>query len=254
MFHEHFPKMIGPLYVLFGTVGLFLLLKKGRLNKTTRISVLIFSAVLGFVAFTPMFPVQFQQLLLRSTPEGMPPIAVAFVLLLLVLSSLVVGRIFCGYLCPIGAVQELVYMTPVKKVTIRKKVLVVIGIFAFTAFLITAIVLGIALLQWFGITPFFQLQIVEPFFYVFAVVVLISIFFYRPFCRMICPLGLMKSCVSRYSFFRISTGSGCSKCKICEKQCPTETAIIAADRCGECYLCLRCAEKCSRGEVVFRAK
>lgn len=60
MFQNFFPDIIGPLYVFFGTLGIFVLLKKAVPGIKTRIAILCISTFLGVTAFTPMFPVQFQ--------------------------------------------------------------------------------------------------------------------------------------------------------------------------------------------------
>lgn len=253
MFQKMFPMIIGPLYVLIGTVGIFVLLKSRKLGNKTRIAVLTVSAILGLITFTPMFPVQFQQLLLGQSPDDKPIVAVASIIMLLLMSTVAVGRIFCGYLCPIGALQELTYLLQFKKM--RGQYGRIFSITRFIAFFIligSAVLGGVSILDWFGLTSFFHLQTVSPFFYVFVVILIISIFLYRPFCRIACPLGFLMSLTSRLSKFRIRTGTGCTSCQVCEKQCPTRTAIVKPERFGECYLCLRCAEKCARDAVVYR--
>ncbi|MBN1759253.1 MAG: 4Fe-4S binding protein [Chitinispirillaceae bacterium] len=255
MFEEHISMVIGPLYVIIGTVALFLMLRAGNMRRPARITVLIVSAILGFLAFTPMFPVQFQQLLLGRGPEDRPIIAAAAIILLLVLSTIAVGRIFCGYLCPIGAVQELMYFIPSKKLIGRYgRIFSIARSIVFVALIMSAVFGGIALLEWAGVTAFFHLRTRSPFFYIFAAILIVSLFLYRPFCRIACPLGLLMSWSSRLNFFKIRTGSACTNCTFCEKQCPTQTAILAPDRSGECYLCLRCADKCNQDAVVYRGR
>lgn len=255
MAHNEFPMIIGLLYVLLGTVGVFVLLRGKRLGIITHISVLTVSALLGFGAFTPMFPVQFQQLVLGKGPDGKPVIAAIAVIALLLLSTFAVGRIFCGYLCPVGAVQELAYFLPSKKVHGRYgSIFTIVRIVFFAAIGGSAVFGGIALLDWIGITAFFHLRMTSPFFYLFAAVLVSSLFLYRPFCRTACPLGLLMSLTSRLSFFKMRTGASCTNCMVCEKQCPTQTAILTPDRAGECYLCLRCKEKCSRDAIVYQGR
>ncbi|MBN1602632.1 MAG: 4Fe-4S binding protein [Chitinispirillaceae bacterium] len=256
MFANYIPMMIGPIYVLIGTIVLFVLLRNGKLGNGTRTAVLTLSALLGFLAFTPMFPVQFQQVLLGKGPDGKPIVAAVAIILLLVLSTFITGRIFCGYLCPIGAIQELSYLFPTKKMTGQYgRVLYFARSIVFAAMIISAVWGGgIAMLEWSGISAFFHLQTGSLFFYIFAVILVTSVFLYRPFCRTACPLGFVMSLTSRLSIFRIRSGKDCSNCKVCEKKCPTNTAIIVPDRGGECYLCLQCAKKCGRDAVSYSSQ
>ena len=45
-----------------------------------------------------------------------------------------------------------------------------------------------------------------------ALFTLLSVFIYRPFCRRLCPLGVLLSLVSRFSLFRIHMHDDCIKC------------------------------------------
>jgi polyferredoxin len=148
MFEQHIPMAIGPLYVLIGTIALFFMLRADKMRRRTRIAVHIVSAFLGFIAFTPMFPVQFQQLLLGNGPDGKPIVAAAAIILLLLLSTIAVGRIFCGYLCPVGLVQELAYFVPSKKMNGHfGRIFNIARSIVFFALIMTAEFGGIALLE-----------------------------------------------------------------------------------------------------------
>jgi polyferredoxin len=91
---------------------------KRKFTRSIRLTVLLITVIIGFVVLPPLLPLQFQALITRTTAE--PAIAVIMILIVFFAITLVVGRIFCGYVCPIGAVQELAYEIPMKKVQFRK--------------------------------------------------------------------------------------------------------------------------------------
>jgi polyferredoxin len=192
-----------------------------------------------------MAPYQFQQAIVGGGPEpGTPlPMVMGLILIFMVL-TFVAGRIFCAQLCPIGAVQELIYTGP-KRITsaAEKKVAMVIRGISFFAFLIAGFVFSVALLQFFGIKEFFYLDFRSAFFTVFVILIAISLFFYRPFCRLVCPFGTLLSLAAAKSLFKIRRTGACIQCGTCEQVCPTREAG-ADDAKMECYLCGRCTRAC----------
>ena len=87
-----------------------------------------------------------------------------------------------------GAVQEIAYHAPIPKVRPRQKIafMVVRGAF-FVIFLVLAFVFSASLLAWFGINDFFSLALTAGS-VVFLIVLLVSLVFYRPFCRLRLPV------------------------------------------------------------------
>lgn len=253
MFENSVPMFVGPLYVVIGTLAVFSLLRKKSLTRRMRIVILSVSVLLGFTAFTPMFPVQLQGLILGESPDGKPVGLVLLVLFALVVSTAFTGRIFCGYLCPIGALQELLYRNRLKSAAAPhcSKTFTLIRWGSVLLVVITAVASGISLLHWLGMGAFFRLDLYSVSFYVFAAVGALAIFVYRPFCRIACPLGGVLSLAARFSRLRIQVSDECVSCGQCEKACPTGTAITTGGGSGECYLCLRCAIRCRKGAVRY---
>ncbi|MFO8067043.1 MAG: 4Fe-4S binding protein, partial [Bacteroidales bacterium] len=97
------------------------------------------------------------------------PIGVALVgLVLFVILTLIFGRLFCGYLCPIGAVQELLYLlpTPKKRITLKKD-FIIFRILFFIGLSVAALFFSVNILSYFGITAFFNLNFRSLFVFVF---------------------------------------------------------------------------------------
>src|SRR4030042_4626214 len=110
---ESIPKIAGMAYAIAAFLIVVLLFGSGRFNKKAGYILLFISTAFGFLVFAPMLPNQFQVVLLGNTKQLGMPVALAFIALaLFVVMAFVFGRSFCGHVCPIGAVQALVHVTP----------------------------------------------------------------------------------------------------------------------------------------------
>jgi ferredoxin-type protein NapH len=116
MILENVPKIVGVIYAIAGLFILAYLFYKDRFNKKIGYVFLLISTALGFLIFAPMYPVQLQLILLGDTIGLGVSIGMALIgIILFVVLTLIFGRLFCGYLCPIGAIQELFYLIPTPK-------------------------------------------------------------------------------------------------------------------------------------------
>jgi polyferredoxin len=259
MFGANFDPLllIGVVYAVTLSIVSAYLWAGGRFSARIRYLFLIITIILGFAIFSPMIPHQFQGIF-EHLAEGQ---RIGTILLsgivglgILTLLAALFGRHFCGYLCPIGVMQEAAYTIPTKKILIQQK-----GILgALRALLLVAIIggpflLGIALLDYFGFSDFFRLTLSAGTL-VFITILLISIFIYRPFCRIICPVGAIFQVGAFPAIYKIRRTDACIECRKCERVCPTNEAK-AEDRKSECYLCRRCIEVCPKdGALVYGRK
>ncbi len=252
---ESIPKMAGMVYAIVATLLLVVLLRTGRFNKSTGYVILFISTAFGFLVFAPMLPNQFQLLLLGNTGQLGGPVALAVIMLIVfVVMAFAFGRSFCGHVCPIGAMQELVYFLPGRKLMIRSKAIPIAIRSAFlAAFLIAALVFSIGLLTYLGVKDFFHLEFDSAYFYVLLGLVAAGILVYRPFCRFLCPYGALLSLAAIKSRFKLRRNEKCIDCGKCEKVCPTDEAARGNLK-QECYLCDRCREVCPTGAIVYGRK
>lgn len=175
-----------------------------------------------------------QNVALALTDSGYTiPLVVFLFFLLPIIFTLIFGRVFCSGVCPLGALQELVN---VKNYRLSR---------AFTTFLgiIPWFYLAFAVL--FAITESgFLICRFDPFAGIFrlggdvvlitigVILLLISIFVGRPFCRFLCPYGAVLSLFSRVSFFQIKiTGKECINCDLCRNACPVDAILPPNENC-----------------------
>ncbi len=179
-------------------------------------------------------------------------ILTAFVFLLLFLW----GRaIFCGWLCPFGALQELLNKAAValKVPQIRVPDGLQERLFAVKY----AIFLGLLVLTFFAYDLAIAASNVEPFkaaivfrfdaplaAVAYAVVLLgIGLFIERFYCRFVCPLGAGLAILGRVRMFnwlkrRVECGNPCHRC---EAVCPTGAIRRSGEiDMNECFYCLDC--------------
>ncbi len=245
---------IGLIYAVLLVVVAALLWRAGRFTRWVRYALLLLTVLLGFAIFSPMLPHQFQQLVVRAgTPIGAGLSGAVAAIGLLLLLGFLFGRHFCGYLCPVGAVQELAYLAPVPKVrTTRTRELSLVRGLVLLLVLGAGIGAGVAVLDAFGIAEFFRLTLSAGFL-AFVAVLAVSLFFYRPFCRLVCPLGALFQVAAVPARWKIRRTDACIGCGRCERVCPTGKAGPGTTM-GECYLCRRCVEACKvPGALVYGA-
>jgi polyferredoxin len=253
-------------FVILISVGLIagILLRKQKFNNNLKIILLSISFIFGGIILggVPNVVLVIQQIFAIIL---FPNLWISLVLRICIFLglTLVFGRIFCGYVCPLGAIQELTSMIRFKpklnysRTYKKRKDFLRWGFFAIYA--ISSIILGLAtslfmnpingfLIFW---TPF-NLAIFVAFL-VFLAVIFISIFSYRLYCRFFCPFGALAALLGRISQLKIRRTKYCNECGICEKICPTLEGFEYSTK-GECYYCNRCIDFCTNEMFIDNAK
>jgi ferredoxin-type protein NapH len=238
------------LLYIFGMIGVLAFLwYRGKITRTIAVAVLLVSALFGFL-FASVAPYLFQLLLL-----GQLGALLAFTLIilgLLFLLTLVFGRIFCGSLCPLGALQELASLARLPKIRYReKKVLYAVRFVVLFIIIAAALFFSVNVLGYLGVLDLFLLTFSFGT-AVMLTLLVVSLFFYRPFCRILCPYGAVLSLAGLASLFKLRRNPSCIECGKCEFACPVDEAK-RGDLKGECYLCGRCTEVCPvKGTITYR--
>ena len=190
-------------------------------------------------------------LLVSQLRNGSLPIW-AWLPFLTLLVTLLVGRVFCGWLCPLGGLLGLlnsIKKTPppdgLKKLQPYR--------LPWLIFLLTMLGLGSGWALYFS--PFHLLTEelsriwLSQIPWMLLAIVLSGLFIAPRFwCTYLCPTGLLLGFVSRWRLFRAKPPASCIQCGRCTKVCPSGAAAPeqAATK-ADCLLCGRCSEICPVG-------
>jgi ferredoxin-type protein NapH len=233
------------------------LLKRGLLTMKVRVALLAAAIISGVLFFAPMTPVTFIAGLYQLRDFRAPLLLVIAGFSIFIVAAWLFGRSFCGYACPIGAAQEVPYMVPTRKWVIRQSFLMLVirgfltGILVLLALLAVIHLLFTSLLLLHGVRDLFLLESAGLPAVLFIILLVVSVFLYRPFCRYACPYGALMSLAVWKSLFRIQRTGLCNGCGACEAACPTGECHPGKEG-NECYLCGRCLDACPvRGGIGY---
>ena len=189
----------------------------------------------------------------------------AYVLGLLLLFGVLLGRLVCGFLCPFGLLQDLLDRIPLPKFKLPRRldrplryvkyvvlILLVIGAVAlaepvFCKYLCPAGLLE-AGLPLTGLNPRLAGMRGTLFYVKLAILlflVLLSLFVYRPFCKYLCPLGAFYGLFNGVGFYRMEVSEEkCVRCGKCAAACPMDVDVVKHPNSPECIRCGKCRDAC----------
>lgn len=180
-----------------------------------------------------------------------------FLVIFISIITLLKGRVFCGYVCPHGALQEFIYKIKIDKF---KKIEGYFKYLKYFVFLTVLILSYIYTKNYFcEVEPFKVLYNFSGsgFILIFAIIFLfLSIFIYRPFCRFICPFGAYLGLVAKFSEIlhlrKIDITTLCITCKKCSKECNANSVYenkgsYKIDS-KECFVCGDCLISCPKNK------
>ena len=199
-----------------------------------------------------------------------------YVLGLISLFGILLGRLICGFLCPFGLFQDLLYKIPSKKLNINKKIDKFLRLIKYFILLFFVILMPIFLVNDYGTAlPYFCKYICPSgtligglplistnsglrsiigslFFFKISILIIISIssiFIYRPFCKYICPLGAFYSFFNKVSFYKYKVNDKCINCNICSKACKMNINPSINPNSLECIRCSECVKSCPKNAI-----
>jgi ferredoxin-type protein NapH len=242
--------------------------RKMATRQKVRLS-LLFLIMLTFPITMNYFSVY---LIIESAGQGI----VAFTLLFwsaFVVTALLLGRAACGYICPLGALQETKdRMAPknrlarIKYLKIVKYVLAVAWVGGIIAAVISAG--GYKTINLLYNMPS-GVSVDSPQNWIMwgmiVLIVLLPAFFIgkRGFCHYFCPWGVLnmvatkiKDCFRLPSLHLIARKEECKQCHSCDRACPMSLPVSVMTKNGsmknnECILCGTCADTCPNGVIEY---
>ena len=196
---------------------------------------------------------------------------------ILLLYSIMFGRMICGWLCPFGLIQELLYKiktpklkkSPVTRIlSYLKYVILVVFVFlipilyackdtplpAFCKYICPAGTIegGLILLSNEINASYFSMlgPIFTWKFLLMVSIVLGSIFAFRLFCRFLCPLGALYGLFNQISFFGVKVNMDkCTRCNLCVSHCKLDIHHVGDQ---ECISCGECIDVCPTKAISWK--
>ena len=202
-----------------------------------------------------------------------------YVLGILLLYGVILGRTVCGWLCPLGLAQELLHKIPTPKIRKSRGTQIV----SWLKYIILAVfVVGLPL--WYGLrddlplpafckyicpagtaegavgllsspanASFFSMLglIFTRKFVIMLVIGLACVFCYRSFCRFLCPLGAIYGLFNRFNVIGVQVdGARCTRCGACVSACGMDVRHVGDH---ECIHCGKCMAVCHPGAISIKA-
>lgn len=190
---------------------------------------------------------------------------------LIFISSFVLGRLWCGYLCPSGGLQEIYCLANNRPLRTKKldlfKYLVFLGIFGSLGYAVWSAGGFTAVDHFYGTGNGISIAGAEGVAAFLGPVIIITIFALifgrRGFCHVFCPIAVMLIIgrkirnLVRWPALHLSADAGrCINCGTCTRGCPMSLDVNDMVRQGkmeqtECILCGKCADTCPEGAIRY---
>ena len=184
---------------------------------------------------------------------------------IIAVSGLLAGRVFCGWACPMGAVQDLLGRIPklrafklprfgradrvLKALKYAMLLLAIVGFYALNQRFAIPVrghadwSFDAARVSWLTYDTFSRVRVL-----LIVGGVVLAVIVTRAWCRYLCPLGALLALGNRISLFRLRRDKAlCSGCDKYPRECRTYTTPGTAD----CVLCGDCIEGCPRNAIGF---
>ncbi len=189
--------------------------------------------------------------------------------------SLLVGRAFCGWMCPIGTLQDMLTgwtrrLSGCKKnprrglkSKARYPIQVPQKVDHWLRYLKYLVLLGVLIASTMTVYPplwafcparaLFSFHLTTPLLWSVLITFLItSMLVQRFWCKYLCPLGVLRAVSNKIAPLRIFIDQDrCTSCHRCDADCPVDIAPIPENmRSLECVQCLECLETCTRPDAI----
>ncbi|MCX6224090.1 MAG: 4Fe-4S dicluster domain-containing protein [Bacteroidia bacterium] len=177
--------------------------------------------------------------------------------------TLIFGRFFCGWICPMGSLQHFFSnltgrFRKEKHSKTGRSLLSIKYLLLIPVILIS--LLGLNLAGWLDPISLLTRSLAglhDPLILLILTgIILLNIGQHRFFCRVLCPLGAIFGLVARFCLLKWVPGQSCAGCRHCLNACAVSPDLPHESLSSECLLCMNCARSCS-GQILqlkFRHK
>lgn len=248
----------------------FVLLKHGKITPIMRkgllfAAIVLFGVILGADP-SPMGTVKDAIVLFAKSGVIFPPRLIAFTVML-VGGIFLANKFLCSWGCQFGTFQDLIFrlnrnpkdrkgIFPQYKIPFQ--ISNAIRILFFVVLTLVAFIWATDIID--PIDPFkiFKPTVLSATGILFIGLILIaSIFVYRPWCHLFCPFGLVGWLTEKVSIYKINVDyDTCTACEACTKACPSTVmnAILKQEQTiPDCFACGNCIDVCPVNAVHFRS-
>lgn len=184
----------------------------------------------------------------------------SFILMFLVIAlTLIFGAVFCGWICPLGTVQEWVgklgkklwgkkynHFIP-ENIDMRLRYLRYIVLV-----LVLYVTANTGMLAFKSVDPYHALfqfwtgEVALTAFIILGITLLGSLLIERPWCKYLCPFGAVLGTLSKISLFTLRRNMDtCINCNACNRACPMNIDVTRSSsvRDTNCIVCLQCSSE-----------
>lgn len=216
---------------------------------------------------------------LQATLDSSSFKASCYVFGFLMLFGSLLGRFVCGWLCPFGLVQDLIYRIPLFKKKKRKNlpghkyliylkyVILIVFVIILPSFVVDAsgngapwfceyicpsgtlmggiplTILNSGLRAAAGVRFAWKVALL-------ALVLACDLIVYRPFCKYLCPLGAIYGLFNPIALYRFEVDKeACVKCGMCRQVCKMDIKVWETPNNRECIRCGECRHACPKGAI-----
>jgi polyferredoxin len=186
------------------------------------------------------------------------PIIFIAILFFISVFSIVGNKLFCGWACPIGAIQEAFNHIPLTRklrFILPFRLTNTLRMIIFIAFITLVLTIGQSIYDYFNPFHFLHWRFDIMSVMVLLITLMASLFIFRPFCHLVCPIGLFTWVLEHFSLVKVKVDKhDCKDCNLCIKKslCPAVESVLEVKRSRpDCFACGRCIEACPENALGF---
>lgn len=196
----------------------------------------------------------------------------AFVMFVAIITtSLIMKKGFCGWICPIGTISQVLWMAGEKVVgknfRMEKYTDISLRLIKYALMALFLLLIGVAMapnmMVLFFLSDYYKIADVKTMKFftdisttsllVISAIAGLSLIYKNFWCRYLCPYGALLGLLSRLSPFKVRRSeTDCTHCRACSRNCPSliDVEKKTVVKSPECFGCLTCLSHCpSRGAL-----